>query len=136
MAVERNGRWGKVTAVPGLAALTKGSRPTMVNSVSCTQAGRCAVGGFYTDRSGHSQGFVTSEHNDRWGTPIPLPGLAALNTRGSVAVSSVWCGPVGSCAVGGSTPTAPDTAGIRHSAVVSEGHLPSAHTLETVGDVG
>ncbi len=100
VAVERNGRWGKATRVPGLAALNKGGRPAAVNSVSCTRTGRCVAGGFYTDRSRHRQGFVTSEHNGRWGSPIPLPGLAALNTRGSAQVGSVWCA-AGSCAAGG-----------------------------------
>jgi hypothetical protein len=29
-------------------------------SVSCARAGTCATGGYYTDRSGHSQGFVVN----------------------------------------------------------------------------
>jgi hypothetical protein len=32
-----------------------------VKSVSCAPAGNCAAGGFYTDRSGHSQAFVVSQ---------------------------------------------------------------------------
>jgi hypothetical protein len=59
VAVERNGRWGTATGVPGLAALNKGGGPTTVLSVSCAPAGSCAAGGSYTDRSGHHQGFVT-----------------------------------------------------------------------------
>jgi hypothetical protein len=100
-AIERHGRWGKATGVPGLAALDTGGRPTMVWSVSCAPTGRCTAGGFYIDRSRHRQGFVTSEDNGRWGTPIPLPGLEALNTDGSAQVNSVWCAPAGSCAAGG-----------------------------------
>ncbi len=101
VAVERNGRWAKATAVPGLAALNKGDGPAMVVSVSCAPAGGCAVGGFYTDRSHHGQGFVTREDNGHWGTPIPLPGLAALNKGWSAEVSSLSCPLPSSCTAGG-----------------------------------
>ena len=101
VAVERNGRWGKVTAVPGLAALDAAGRPAWVSSVSCTPAGRCAAGGFYTDASGQARGFVTSEDNGTWGSPAPLPGLAALSPGKSTEVNSVWCDPAGRCAAGG-----------------------------------
>ena len=60
VAVERHGRWGQATAVPGLAALNKGGGAA-VNSVSCAPAGTCAAGGSYTDRHGHDQGFVVSQ---------------------------------------------------------------------------
>ena len=60
VAVERNGRWGTATEVPGLAALNKGGGAA-VNSVSCAPAGSCAAGGDYTDRHGHDQGFVVSQ---------------------------------------------------------------------------
>ena len=101
VAVERNGRWGTATGVPGLAALNKGGAPPMVLSVSCAPAGSCVAGGFYTDRFHHRQGFVTGEDNGRWGTPIPLPGLAALNTRGDAAVTSLSCASAGTCTAGG-----------------------------------
>ncbi|HUC56090.1 MAG TPA: hypothetical protein VMA95_01715 [Streptosporangiaceae bacterium] len=101
VAVERNGTWGKATGVPGLAALSKDTRPTTVWSVSCTPAGSCAAGGFYTGRSRRQQGFVISERNGHWGTPRPLPGLATLNTDGAAQVSAVWCAHSGPCAAGG-----------------------------------
>lgn len=101
VAVERNGRWGKATAVPGLAALNKGGRSTQVLAVSCTRAGHCAAGGYYSDRSHRRQGFVTSEDNGHWGTPIPLPGLATFNKGGFAEVSSLSCPPSGKCAAGG-----------------------------------
>jgi hypothetical protein len=102
VAVDRNGHWGQATRVPGLAALNQGGRQTMVLTVSCAQAGRCAAGGFYFDRrSRHSQGFVTSEGNGRWSTPVPLPGLRALDQGGSAAVSSLSCPAPSSCAAGG-----------------------------------
>jgi hypothetical protein len=31
-----------------------------VVSVSCAPAGACVAGGYYTDRSGHAQGFVVT----------------------------------------------------------------------------
>jgi hypothetical protein len=55
---QRHGHWGKAIEVPGLATLNAG-RDAGVISVSCVPAGYCAAGGFYTDRHGHAQGFVT-----------------------------------------------------------------------------
>jgi hypothetical protein len=101
VAVERNGRWGQATTVPGLSALDQDGRPTTAWSVSCVPSGTCTIGGSYTDNSRRGQGFVTSEDNGRWGTPAPLPGLAALNTSGSAVVESVWCAPSGACTAGG-----------------------------------
>jgi hypothetical protein len=57
VAVERNGVWGAAIGVPGLGALNAGGSAE-VGSLSCPSPGICAVGGFYTDRSGHHQGFV------------------------------------------------------------------------------
>jgi hypothetical protein len=57
-AVELDGRWGKAAEVPGLGTLNKGGRAG-VSSVSCGAAGSCTAAGHYTDRAGHSQGFVT-----------------------------------------------------------------------------
>ena len=59
VAVERHGRWGNGTKVPGLVALNKGG-DAAVYSVSCPAAGRCAAGGYYTGRHQHSQGFVVN----------------------------------------------------------------------------
>ncbi|MGH3297350.1 MAG: hypothetical protein ACRDP7_36710 [Trebonia sp.] len=101
VAVERNGRWGPATKVPGLAALGKGGGQTQVLAVSCAPAGRCTVGGSYIDRSGHRQGFVATEDHGVWGKPIPMPGLAALNKRGSAEVGALSCRPPGACAAGG-----------------------------------
>ena len=57
---ERNGRWGKAIAVPGLGALNVGGN-AQVNSVSCGSAGNCAAGGSYRDGSGNPQAFVVSQ---------------------------------------------------------------------------
>jgi len=60
VAVARNGRWDQAIEVPGLGALNKGGGAS-VASVSCPPAGGCAAGGTYTDRGGHSQGFVVNQ---------------------------------------------------------------------------
>ena len=98
---EQHGVWRKTIAVPGLAALGKG-RDAGVNTVSCTSAGNCVAGGFYTDRHGSSQGFLAVERNGAWGTAIKVPGLAALTTGGNTGVGSVSCGSPGNCLAGGS----------------------------------
>jgi hypothetical protein len=103
-AVERNGRWDKATGVPGLAALNNGGGAypdAEADEVSCAPAGSCAAGGFYTDKSGNSQGFVAAERNGRWGKATGVPGLAALNKGGEAEVLSVSCASAGSCAAGG-----------------------------------
>ncbi|MGO9501902.1 MAG: hypothetical protein ACLPUO_10065 [Streptosporangiaceae bacterium] len=100
VASERNSRWAKAIAVPGLGALNKGEF-AWVSSVSCASAGNCAAGGAYGDRHGNDQGFVAAERNGRWGKAIEVPGLGALNKRGDAQVLSVSCGSAGSCAAGG-----------------------------------
>ena len=57
VVIARDGKWGKATAVPGLAALNRGGT-AQVSAVSCAAAGRCAAGGFYTDGHGHTQAFL------------------------------------------------------------------------------
>jgi len=101
VAVERNGVWDTAIQVPGLAALNKRGN-AFVTSVSCASAGNCAVGGYYTDRSRHRQGFVAVERNGVWGTAIALPGLRALNAGGSAEVGSLSCPSRAHCAAGGS----------------------------------
>ncbi len=80
---EKNGRWGRAIEVPGLGALNAGAFSgggAEVNSVSCGSAGNCAAVGSYLDQHRHSQGFVVSETNGRWGRAIEVPGLGALDT--------------------------------------------------------
>ena len=57
---ELNGRWGQAIEVPGSGALNAGGY-AHIYSVSCPAAGNCAAGGFYVDRSRHSQAFVVSQ---------------------------------------------------------------------------
>ena len=94
------GTWGTAIEVPGLAALNvRGAAE--VDSVSCKSAGNCSAGGFYTDDSGRTQGFVVSQSHGLWGTAIEVPGLAALNATGTAEVLSVSCGSPGNCLAGG-----------------------------------
>ena len=53
---ETNGTWGKAQEVPGSAALNNGGRAA-IGSLSCTSAGHCSAGGWYTTGSGQ-QGLV------------------------------------------------------------------------------
>ena len=99
-AVRAAGSWGPAIEVPGLGALNK--QNAAVTSVSCAAAGSCAAGGYYGDRSGHRQGFVAAERNDRWGRAIEVPGLGALNKGGQAHVDEVSCAAAGSCVAGGS----------------------------------
>src|SRR5260370_39886191 len=102
-AVAGAGTWRMAIEVPGLGSLNKGGEVTL-SSVSCGSAGNCAAGGSYRDRSEHSQAFVVSERNGRWGRAIEVPGSGALNAGavvGGAGVNSVSCASAGNCAAGG-----------------------------------
>jgi hypothetical protein len=95
---EKNGVWGKATAVPGTAALGVASE---VNSVSCASNGNCAAAGDYADSGGYGQAFVVDEHNGVWGNAVEVPGTATLNVDGQAAAFSVSCATASNCAAGG-----------------------------------
>jgi len=65
-------RWGTAIGVPGLEALNVGGFAE-VNWASCTSAGTCAAGGFYTDQDQHPQGFVAAERNGLLSTGADVP---------------------------------------------------------------
>ena len=100
IASEKNGRWAKAVEVPGTAALNSGGSAG-ANSVSCSAAGACVVGGYYKDGSGNFQAFVVNETSGSWGTAVEVPGTATLNTGGDAVVESVSCATAGNCAAGG-----------------------------------
>jgi hypothetical protein len=106
LVTETKGRWGSPQLVPGIAALTTGD-VSIVNSVSCSSAGNCGVGGYYaTDVNGTQQAFVANETRGRWGKAREVPGLALLNAIGGAAeVTSVSCAAAGDCTVGGTYQT-------------------------------
>jgi hypothetical protein len=99
---QSNGVWGTAVEVPGLAALNTGGNAE-ITSVSCASAGNCSAVGTYQDPSNafHNQGFVVSQTSGRWGTAIEVPGLAALNTGGTVTLNNVSCASAGNCSAGG-----------------------------------
>jgi hypothetical protein len=58
VAAEVNGAWHDTVEVPGTAALN--GNFAEVTSMSCTTAGSCAAGGFYSDSADEVQAFITS----------------------------------------------------------------------------
>ena len=97
---QRRGRWGTAAKVPGLSKLNKRDFAD-ATSVSCPAAGSCSAGGFYFDASNHQHAFVVTKLNGRWGTAIPIPGLAALDKGFDGYVVSVACASAGNCSAGG-----------------------------------
>ncbi|HTU72241.1 MAG TPA: hypothetical protein VMG38_01865 [Trebonia sp.] len=113
---EINGTWGTAEQIPGLAALNTGGSSNTY-SVSCASAGNCSAGGYYSDGSLRSQGFVVSEINGTWGTAEEVPGLATLNGGGYAQVDSLSCASAGNCTAGGDYT---DASGNQQVFVVSE----------------
>src|SRR5215472_8760210 len=101
VASEVNGIWQKALKVPGSAALNVGGY-AQVSSVSCTSAGDCSAGGYYTDSWGYDQLMVVNEVNGTWHDAIEVPGSAALNLGDYVQFSAVSCASAGNCSAGGS----------------------------------
>jgi hypothetical protein len=96
--------WGTAEEVPGMATLNTGG-DAQLTVVSCSQPGDCSGGGFYLDTGGSSYAFVVSEVNGSWGTPQEVPGVAALSTGDSAAVTAISCTGPGDCSAGGSYAT-------------------------------
>jgi hypothetical protein len=98
--VQQNGKWRNSFEVPGSAGLNSGHN-AQVSAISCPSAGYCAVGGYYTNSSGHGELFLINESKGHWGTAREIPGLAAL-TKGSTAeIYSISCSSAGNCSGGG-----------------------------------
>ena len=95
---EKGGTWGTAKQVPGTAALNQGAVAALT-SVSCTSAGNCSAGGFYTNHG--LQAFVVNETNGTWGMAEEVPGTAALNQGIFAQLSSVSCASAGNCSAGG-----------------------------------
>jgi hypothetical protein len=116
VAGETNGTWHRAVEVPGTAALNKKGFAG-VSSVSCSSAGSCSAGGFYTGGSGLQQALVADETNGTWHSAIAVPGTVALNKNGGAAVNEVSCGSAGNCSAGG---TYSDSAGRIQAFVAGE----------------
>jgi hypothetical protein len=118
---EIHGVWGRGEEVPGTGALNT-SGDAEVTSVSCTSAGNCSAGGYYTGDThtpSDQQVFVVSEVNGVWGKAEQVPGSGTLNTGYSAYVGSVSCGAAGNCSAGG---TYDDSSLREHAFVVGEVH--------------
>jgi len=92
------GVWGTHQLV--VPTTTNSGNSAEVRSVSCSSAGNCAAGGFYTDGAGR-QAFVVSQTAGVWGTPqLAVP--TTTNSGNTARVNSVSCSSAGNCAAGGS----------------------------------
>jgi hypothetical protein len=60
-----DGSWGKIRELPGSAKLNVQKFGRML-TVSCATAGNCAVGGFYEDAGGKTQGLVADSSTVTW----------------------------------------------------------------------
>jgi len=95
---EVHGRWKTAQSVPGLATAPPGSA---VTSVSCPFPGTCGIGGYYTDKSRHSQAFVANEVDQTWHKALQVPGTATLNAGGDASVTSLSCPAARDCVAAG-----------------------------------
>ena len=73
--------------------------------VSCPSDGNCsAIGRFHIPGDpvdGHDSLFVLERIGGSWTTPVPLPGLDAVNTGNNAWIESLTCAAPGSCAATG-----------------------------------
>jgi hypothetical protein len=104
VAAERDGRWGRATPLPGLAALNVGGQAE-VSALSCAPAragtgGDCAVGGEYGAAMG-TGAYVAERVNGAWRPAQVFPGTGT-GAGGAAHVSSISCPAAGDCAAAGS----------------------------------
>jgi hypothetical protein len=97
---EQDGIWGTAEEIPGTATLNAGGNAG-AESVSCTSAGNCGAGGWYSSAKGKLQAFVVNDVNGTWDTAEEVPGTATLNVGANAAVNSVSCNAAGDCSAGG-----------------------------------
>jgi hypothetical protein len=96
----KNGNWQKSLRLGGINGLSAG--PSVgINQISCSTAGNCGAGGFYTDAAGRQQAFVASESKGRWAAGEAVPGTVTRNTGISALTASVSCRSKGNCTAGG-----------------------------------
>jgi|GEM_PF-1041902 len=94
---EVHGIWHKAIELPGIGALNNGD--ATVKSLSCSSAGNCSAGGYYTDFAG-TQAFVVNEVHGIWQRAIEVPTSKASDNSGEV--TSLSCSSAGNCSAGGS----------------------------------
>jgi hypothetical protein len=99
-ASRTSGKWQSSFALGAINGLA--SAPSVgVDQISCSSAGNCAAGGFYTDTDDRQQAFVVTETRGKWSAGAEVRGTKAANTGRSALVSSVSCRSTGNCTAGG-----------------------------------
>jgi len=100
VAGSKNGAWGHPSRLGGINGLS--AAPSVgIDQISCSSAGNCGAGGFFTDSGGRQQAFVASEVDGKWKPGEAVPGTVTPNTGLSALVASVSCRSKGNCAAGG-----------------------------------
>jgi hypothetical protein len=97
---EKGGRWGNAEEVPHISALNVQGMAELT-TVSCSSAGDCAGGGFYTNATFDTEGFVVTEKSGKWANAEEVPAMGTLNTSGFGGVVSVSCRSTGNCGAAG-----------------------------------
>ena len=87
--------WGAAQEVAGALNTQNDAR---FNSISCSSAGNCSAGGYYSDSAG-GQAFVVDEVNGTWGAAQEVAGV--LNTQNYAIVNSISCSSAGNCSAAG-----------------------------------
>ncbi len=87
-----------------------------VSAVSCSSAGNCAGGGYYSGKNGFGQAFVVTQTAGSWGAAKEVPGTGKLNAL-NATVSAISCASAGNCTAGGNYG---DSAGAYRAFVVTE----------------
>ena len=138
--VQKGGKWRNAFEVPGTAGLNKGHNGA-ATAISCPSAGNCAVGGYYTNSSGHGELFLINQRKGSWGKAKEIPGLAALAKGSTAQIYSISCSSAGDCSGGGYG----ENSSFREIAFVvteSGGHwgsatrVPGTGSLSPAGDSG
>ncbi|HUC57352.1 MAG TPA: hypothetical protein VMA95_08120 [Streptosporangiaceae bacterium] len=103
---ERNGVWGHVVPIPGMAELapeiTDGD--ITIGSLSCPSQGNCTTGGDFTnlDNIDEGQPYLVTEKKGIWQNARSIPGVAALSAASQAAdFAGVACGSAGNCSAAG-----------------------------------
>jgi hypothetical protein len=101
LVLQAKGKWRSAVEVPGSAGLNTGNI-AVLQTVSCSRAGRCSAGGFVQNK-GKQQAMVVSQNSKgKWGPAVLVPGSAKLNKGNDGAVLALSCAAAGDCTATGS----------------------------------
>jgi hypothetical protein len=94
---QKNGTWGPITPVPGLASLPGGGLTTPdLQWAWCASAGNCVALGSYVAKDGQHN-FDLTEKNGTWSDAKKI----RLGARSIIAITSMACVSIGNCSAGG-----------------------------------